>query len=60
MMHKGSVAITPGVARVQMLPPIDPTVFASREELMAAVRGAIAAALPEEMRPIEQGVGIRQ
>ena len=53
MMHKGSAAITPGVARVQMLAPIEPSAYASREELMAAVRGAIAGALPEEMRPVE-------
>ena len=59
MMHKGSVAITPGVARVQMLPAIEPSAYGSREELMAAVREAIAGALPEEMRPAarEQGVG---
>jgi hypothetical protein len=30
---------------------IDPARYATREELMAAVRAAIAAALPEEMRP---------
>jgi 1-acyl-sn-glycerol-3-phosphate acyltransferase len=51
MMRKGSAAITPGVARIQMLEAIDPKGFGTREELMAAVRGAIAAALPEEMRP---------
>ena len=62
MMHKGSAAITPGVARVQMLPAIDPSAFGSREELMAAVREAIAGALPEEMRSEgrEQGVGSRE
>jgi 1-acyl-sn-glycerol-3-phosphate acyltransferase len=59
MMHKGSIAIRPGVARVQMLAAIEPSHFASREELMAAVREAIAAALPEAMRPEEQGVGNR-
>ena len=51
MMRKGSAAIMPGVATVQMLPAIEPTQFATREELMAAVRGAIAEALPEEMKP---------
>ena len=51
MMRKHSAAITPGVARIQMLPAIDPANYATREELMAAVRGAIAAALPEDMRP---------
>jgi len=62
MMHKGSAAITPGVARVQMLAPIEPSDFGSREELMAAVRAAIAGALPEEMRPAgwEQEVGNRE
>ena len=51
MMRKGSAAITPGVARVQLLPAIDPSQFATREELMRAVREAIAEALPEEMKP---------
>jgi 1-acyl-sn-glycerol-3-phosphate acyltransferase len=51
MMKKGSAAITPGGARVQMLPAIDPTQYATREELIRAVREAIARALPEEMRP---------
>jgi 1-acyl-sn-glycerol-3-phosphate acyltransferase len=53
MMRKGSAAITPGLARVQLLPAIDPTQFATREELIAAVRGAIAEALPEEMKPLK-------
>jgi 1-acyl-sn-glycerol-3-phosphate acyltransferase len=51
MMRKHSAAILPGVARVEMLPAIDPAGFETREELMAAVRAAIAAALPEEMKP---------
>lgn len=51
MMRKGSAAIFPGVARVQFLPAIRSGEYATREEMMAAVRGAIAAALPEEMRP---------
>jgi len=50
MMRKGSWAIRPGVARVQMLPAIDPAKYETRDELMAAAREAIAAALPEEMR----------
>jgi 1-acyl-sn-glycerol-3-phosphate acyltransferase len=50
MMRKGSAAIVPGVARVRMLAPIWPKDYGSREELMAASRAAIAAALPEEMR----------
>ncbi len=51
MMRKGSAAITPGVAKIQMLEAIDPKMFETREELMRAVRGAIAEALPEEMKP---------
>ena len=60
MMRKGSAAITPGVAKVRMLPAIDPTQYATREELMKAVRGAIAGALPEEMKPEKQGIGSRE
>jgi 1-acyl-sn-glycerol-3-phosphate acyltransferase len=51
MMRKGSAAITPGVAKVAMLPAVYPKAFATREELMKAVRTAIAGALPEEMKP---------
>jgi 1-acyl-sn-glycerol-3-phosphate acyltransferase len=51
MMKKGSAWVTPGVARIQMLEAIDPAAYATREELMNAVHGAIAAALPEEMKP---------
>jgi 1-acyl-sn-glycerol-3-phosphate acyltransferase len=51
MMRKGSYAITPGVARIQFLPPIEPSNFDTREELMFAVRNAIAEALPPEMKP---------
>jgi 1-acyl-sn-glycerol-3-phosphate acyltransferase len=51
MMRKHSAAITPGVARVEFLEAIYPAGFATREELMEAVRAAMVAALPEEMRP---------
>lgn len=51
MMHKGSSAITPGLAKVRILPPIEPGDYQTREELMRAVRRAIADALPEEMKP---------
>ena len=51
MMRKGSSLLTPGVATIEMLSLIDPKDYASREQLMAAVRGAIAEALPEEMKP---------
>ena len=60
MMSKGSAAITPGVAKVVMLPAIYPTQYGTREALMTAVRGAIAEALPEEMRPEKQGSGKRE
>ena len=52
MMRKGSVAITPGVARVEMLEAIWPKDFATRDELMRVVRAAMVEALPVEMRPI--------
>ncbi len=51
MMHKGSNAIVPGLARIQLLPAIEPSHFATREELLLAVRTAIAEALPPEMKP---------
>jgi 1-acyl-sn-glycerol-3-phosphate acyltransferase len=53
MMRKGSVAITPGVVKLQFLDPIEPATYATREEMMAAVRAALIAALPAEMQPIE-------
>ena len=52
MMRKHSAKVTPGVAKVQVLPAIDPAGYATREELMHAARAAIASALPEEMRPV--------
>ncbi len=51
MMRKGSYAITPGLARIQMLPAIEPSKYETREELLLAVRNAIAKALPPEMQP---------
>ncbi len=62
MMQKGSVAIVGGVARVEFLDVVRPGDYRSREEMMAAVHGAIAAALPEEMRPsqAESEVGTRR
>jgi len=51
MMRKGSSAITPGLARIQLLPPVEPSEYATREELMLAVRSSIAEALPPEMKP---------
>jgi 1-acyl-sn-glycerol-3-phosphate acyltransferase len=53
MLPKGKSLIAPGVATIQMLPPIDPREYGSREELMGAVRRAIAGELPDSMRPLK-------
>jgi 1-acyl-sn-glycerol-3-phosphate acyltransferase len=53
MMRKGSAAILPGVARVEMLPVIEPKDFENREDLLRTVRARIAEALPERMKPLE-------
>jgi 1-acyl-sn-glycerol-3-phosphate acyltransferase len=50
LMAKGSFAIKPGTAHFVFHPPIFPQNFATREQLMAAVRTAIASGLPEWMR----------
>ena len=50
MLGKGSLRIRPGTAHVTFHEPIDPASFASREELMRAVRESIASGLPELMR----------
>jgi 1-acyl-sn-glycerol-3-phosphate acyltransferase len=52
MMHKGSAAIKPGVAQIRLLPAIEPMEFQAREDLLRAVRAAIADALPDEMKPL--------
>lgn len=52
MMVKGSAAIKPGVAEVRFLEAIWPSAYVSREEMQRAVRGVIAAALPDEMKPL--------
>src|SRR5271156_2075113 len=59
MMKKGGLTITPGVAYVRFHSPLWPRVFASREDLMAAVRTTIESGLPEWMVE-EQGVGTRE
>lgn len=51
MMRKGSMRVYPGTAHVVFHPPIQPSEYASREELTVAVRAAIASSLPEWMRP---------
>lgn len=50
MMRKGSVRIFPGTAHVTFHAPILPRDYLRREELMEAVRAAIASGLPERMR----------
>jgi 1-acyl-sn-glycerol-3-phosphate acyltransferase len=50
MLRKGSKRIHPGVAHVVFHDPIDPANYATRDELMKAVRAAIASGLPEWMR----------
>jgi 1-acyl-sn-glycerol-3-phosphate acyltransferase len=50
MMKKGSVRITPGVAHLVFHPPVYPANYASRDELLIAVRTVIASGLPEWMR----------
>jgi 1-acyl-sn-glycerol-3-phosphate acyltransferase len=52
MMRKHGAAVTPGVAKVQVMRAIDPAGYATRDELMHAARAAMIAALPEEMRPV--------
>jgi 1-acyl-sn-glycerol-3-phosphate acyltransferase len=49
MMKKGSARIYPGTAHVRFHAPIDPARFETREDLMDAVRAAIASGLPEWM-----------
>ncbi len=50
MMKKGSLRIFPGKAHVTFHAPLSPGKYATRDDLMAAVRGAIVSALPEWMR----------
>ena len=50
MMAKGSLRIKPGTAHIIFHEPVNPADFATREELMQAVRASIASGLPEWMR----------
>lgn len=47
MLPKGSFRLHPGTATVVFHQPIDPSAFAGREDLMAAVRHAIASSLSD-------------
>jgi 1-acyl-sn-glycerol-3-phosphate acyltransferase len=50
LMAKGSFAIKPGIVHFVFHPPLYPAHYATREELMQAVRASIASGLPEWMR----------
>ena len=50
MMAKGSIQIRPGTAHITFHEPCYPAGFATREELMEAVRNAVSSGLPEWMR----------
>jgi 1-acyl-sn-glycerol-3-phosphate acyltransferase len=50
MMAKNSLRIRPGTAHVTFHAPINPGDYEKREDLMAAVRAAVASGLPEWMR----------
>ena len=50
MMAKGSMRVVPGTAHVVFHPPLNPANYETREDLMEAVRLAIASGLPEWMR----------
>ncbi len=52
MMGKGTWKVVPGVATVRMLEVVQPSEYATREELLRVVRERIAGALPEGMRPV--------
>lgn len=56
LLRKGSAAIYPGTVQLTFLPAIQPRDFRTREELMRAVRAAIAAALPPELQPLTPAV----
>lgn len=50
MMSKGSMRVQPGTAHIVFHSPLNPKDFATREEMMEAMRSAIASGLPEWMR----------
>ena len=50
MMAKGSLRIRPGTVHIIFHAPLYPSHFTTREDLLHAVRAAIASGLPEWMR----------
>lgn len=50
MMRRGSLSIRAGTAHIVFHPPLYPANYATREELMEAMRAAIGSGLPEWMR----------
>ncbi|HSE47589.1 MAG TPA: lysophospholipid acyltransferase family protein [Terriglobales bacterium] len=50
LMPKGQSYALPGMVRVLFHEPLDPAKFSDKDQLMAAVRSAIAAPLPEQRR----------
>ncbi|HTV16505.1 MAG TPA: lysophospholipid acyltransferase family protein [Acidobacteriaceae bacterium] len=50
LMRKGSMRVFPGTAHVRFHAPLEPRSYATREDLMEAVRASIASGLPEWMR----------
>lgn len=50
ILRKGSKRIHPGDAHIIFHEPVDPANYATRDELMQAVRAAVASGLPEWMR----------
>jgi 1-acyl-sn-glycerol-3-phosphate acyltransferase len=50
LMAKGRFGIKPGTVHIVFHEPINPSDYATREELMRAVRASIASGLPEWMR----------
>jgi 1-acyl-sn-glycerol-3-phosphate acyltransferase len=50
MMARGSLRVKPGTAYIVFHSPLSPSNFATREDLMEAMRAAIASGLPEWMR----------
>jgi 1-acyl-sn-glycerol-3-phosphate acyltransferase len=42
LMPRGSLKVRPGMVRIVFHPPLDPGDFATREDLMEAVRASIA------------------